>query len=171
MNDDKVINDEDKGPIGGTETPEIVFGLGASVRWRNWDFNAFFQGAASTYRIIGSELFLPGSGSGILGNIHSNYTDSWSVDNQRQDVFYPRFTYGTSQNNKQASTWWKKDMSFIRLKTLEFGYSFKDLRVFFSGNNLLCFSRFKLWDPEVGANDGLIYPTMRTYSIGATFTF
>ena len=86
-------------------------------------------------------------------------------------MFYPRFTYGTSQNNKQASTWWKKDMSFIRLKTLEFGYSFKDLRVFFSGNNLLCFSRFKLWDPEVGANDGLIYPTMRTYSIGATFTF
>ena len=171
MNDDDVINDEDKGPIGGTETPEIVFGLGASVRWKNWDLSAFFQGAANTYRIIGSNLFLPGSGSGILGNIHSNYTDSWSVDNQRQDVFYPRFTYGTSENNKQASSWWKKDMSFVRLKTLEFGYSFKALRVFFSGNNLFCFSGFKLWDPEVGADDGLIYPTMRTYSIGATFSF
>lgn len=171
MNKDNVINDEDKGPIGGTETPEIIFGLGASVRWKNWDLSAFFQGAASTYRVIGSDIFLPGSGSGILGNIHSNYTDSWSVDNQSQDVFYPRFSYGTNENNRQASTWWKKDMSFVRLKTLEFGYSFKSLRVFFSGNNLFSISGFKLWDPEVGANDGLIYPTMRTYSLGVTFTF
>lgn len=171
MNKDNIINDEDKGPIGGTETPEIIFGIGASVRWKNLDLSAFFQGAGSTYRVIGSDLFLPGSGSGVLGNIHTNYTDSWSVDNPRQDVFYPRFTYGTSQNNKQASTWWKKDMSFVRLKTLEVGYSFKKFRIFLSGNNLFCISAFKLWDPEVGANDGLIYPTMRTWSIGATVNF
>ena len=171
MNDDDIINDEDKGPIGGTETPEIIFGIGASLRWKNFDLSAFFQGAARTYRVIGSDLFLPGSGSGVLGNIHTNYVDSWSVDNPRQDVFYPRFTYGTSQNNKQASTWWKKDMSFVRLKTVELGYSFKKFRVFLSGNNLFCLSAFRLWDPEVGADDGLIYPTMRTYSIGATVNF
>ena len=62
-------------------------------------------------------------------------------------------------------------MSFVRLKTLEVGYSFKKFRIFLSGNNLFCISAFKLWDPEVGANDGLIYPTMRTWSIGATVNF
>ena len=170
-NGDNVINDEDKGPIGGTETPEIVYGFGASVYWKDLDFSIFMQGTANTYRIIGSDLFIPGSGSGVLGNIHTNYEDSWSMDNQRQDVFYPRFSYGSNLNNRQPSTWWKKKMSFLRVKTIEIGYTFDKVRIFLSANNPFCFSSFKLWDPEVGASDGLIYPTMRTYSMGLSVNF
>ncbi len=171
MNGDGVINDEDMGPIGGTENPEIIYGFGASARWKNLDVSVFLQGTANTYRLVGSDVFIPGSGSGVLGNIFTNYADSWSLDNQRQDVFYPRFSYGASLNNRQRSTWWKKDMGFLRVKTIEIGYTLKRFRVFVSGNNLFCFSKFKLWDPEIGANDGLIYPTMRSYSIGASVTF
>lgn len=172
MNGDNVINDEDMGPIGGTETPEIVYGFGASVYWKMLDFSIFLQGTGKTWRVIGSDLFIPGSGSGVLGNILSNYEDSWSPDNQRQDVFYPRFHYGSSLNNKQPSTWWKKDMSFLRVKTIEIGCTIADRwRIFLSANNPFCFSKFKLWDPEVGANDGLIYPTMRSVSLGATVSF
>ena len=171
MNGDGVINDEDMGPIGGTETPEIVYGFGASLRWRFIDFNIFLQGTGSTWRVIGSNLFIPGSGSGVLGNIHTNYADSWSPDNQRQDVFYPRFSYSTNLNNSQRSTWWKKNMSFLRVKTVEVGFTVSRFRIFVSGNNLFCFSKFKLWDPEIGANDGLIYPTMRSFSIGASCSF
>ena len=172
MNGDNVINDEDMGPIGGTETPEIVYGFGASVYWKMLDFSIFLQGTGKTWRVIGSDLFIPGSGSGVLGNILSNYEDSWSPDNQSQDVFYPRFHYGSSLNNKQSSTWWKKDMSFLRVKTIEIGCTIADRwRIFLSANNPFCFSKFKLWDPEVGANDGLIYPTMRSVSLGATVSF
>lgn len=171
-NHDGIINDEDKGPIGGTETPEIVYGFGGSVYWKNLDFSIFMQGTGNTWRIIGSDIFIPGSGSGVLGNILSNYEDSWSLDNQRQDVFYPRFRYGSSLNNRQPSTWWKKDMSFLRVKTIEVGYTIAEKwRVFLTANNPFCFSSFDLWDPEVGANDGLIYPTMRSFSIGASVTF
>ena len=171
LNGDGVIDDQDMGPIGGTETPEIVYGFGASARWKNLDVSVFLQGTANTWRIVGSDVFIPGSGSGVLGNILTNYADSWSPDSPRQDVFYPRFSYGSSLNNRQPSTWWKKSMSFLRVKTVEIGYTYKKCRFFVSGNNLFCFSNFKLWDPEVGANDGLIYPTMRSYSLGASVTF
>ena len=172
MNGDNIINDEDMGPIGGTETPEIVYGLGISLWWKNLDLNIFLQGTGNTWRIIGSDVFIPGSGSGVLGNIFDNYEDSWSVDNKSQNVFWPRFSYGNSLNNSQRSTWWKKDMSFLRVKTIEIGYTLnRKFRFFLSGNNLFCFSKFKLWDPEIGANDGLIYPTMRSYAIGVSMNF
>ncbi|MDC2624420.1 SusC/RagA family TonB-linked outer membrane protein [Bacteroides ovatus] len=181
MNGDGVINDEDKGPIGGTENPQIVYGFGAYGRYKNFDLSIFMQGVGKTSRIIGSDLFIPGSGSGVLGNIWSNYADRWTTENPSQDVFFPRLSESTSLNNKQPSTWWKKDMSFLRVKNIEFGYNFASditkkigagsARLFISGNNLFCFSNFKLWDPEIGANDGLIYPAMRTFSVGFDITF
>lgn len=181
MNGDGIINDEDKAPIGGTEIPQIVYGFGIYGRYKNIDLSVFMQGVGKTQRIIGSDLFIPGSGSGVLGNIHSNYIDRWTTDNPSQDVFYPRLSESTSLNNKQPSTWWKKDMSFLRVKNIEVGYNFtsntikrigaESARLFISGNNLFCFSDFKLWDPEIGANDGLIYPPMRTFSIGFDVTF
>lgn len=134
-----MIDDQDMGPIGGTETPEIVYGFGASARWKNLDVSVFLQGTANTWRIVGSDVFIPGSGSGVLGNILTNYADSWSPDSPRQDVFYPRFSYGSSLNNRQPSTWWKKSMSFLRVKTVEIGYTYKKCRFFVSGNNLFCF--------------------------------
>lgn len=181
MNNDGIIDDQDKAPIGGTENPQIVYGFGTYARFRNLDLSVFVQGVAKTHRIIGSDLFIPGSGSGVLGNIHSNYADRWTVENPSQDVFYPRLSESTSLNNKQPSTWWKKDMSFLRIKNIEVGYNFPkriiekmnvgNARLFLSGNNLFCISGFKLWDPEIGANDGLIYPPMRTFSVGFDITF
>ena len=52
----------------------------------------FFQGNDKTYRLIGGSYFSPGSGGGALGNIYTNYTDRWTVDNPRQDVFWPRLS-------------------------------------------------------------------------------
>ncbi len=49
-------------------------------------------------------------------NIFDNYQDRWTVDNQSQDVFYPRADYGPNANNSQKSTWWLRNMSFLRLK-------------------------------------------------------
>ena len=173
MNNDGKINEEDKGYIGGTNDPRIVYGFGGNLSWYGVDINVFFQGTGDTWRIIGgSNYFIPGSGQGVLGNVYANYNDRWTEENPSQDVFWPRLSEATNTNNNVASTWWKKDMSFLRLKTLEVGYSLpkkaleamhaKKFRISLSGNNLFCFSKFKMWDPELSTNDGLRYPTMRS---------
>ena len=71
--------------------------------------------------------------------------------------------------------------SFLRWKSLEFGYTVptnvlkkvfvKNFRIYFSGTNLLTFSPFKLWDPEMGGGKGMAYPTQRTFNLGVQITF
>lgn len=182
MNDDGVIDASDQGYIGGTSTPRIVYGFGANMEYRDFDFSFFFQGTGDVYRIIGgTQYFIPGSGQGVLGNVYSNYTDCWTEENPSQNVFWPRLSESTNPNNNVASTWWKKNMSFLRLKSVEFGYTLpksvsraicaNTIRFFVSGNNLFYFSKFKLWDPELDTADGLKYPSMRSVMLGFQVKF
>jgi hypothetical protein len=181
INDDGVINSLDECPIGGTVDPQIVYGFGASILYKQIDFSFFFQGNGKTYRVIGGNNFIPGSGDGSMGNIYDNYKDRWTVDNPSQDAFWPRLSSYNHANNTQSSTWWLKDMSMLRLKNIEIGYSFpkqtvlpnyiKSARIFLAGSNLLQFSKFKLWDPEIGFSNGLRYPIMKSASIGLEIDF
>lgn len=182
MNGDGKITNVDQGYIGGTTTPTIVYGFGANVDWKGIDFGFFFQGSANTYRIIGgTNYFIPGSGQGVLGNVYANYNDRWTEEKPSQDVFWPRLSETTNPHNNVASTWWKKDMSYLRLKTIELGYTLPQMvlekmhatnfRVFITGNNPIYFSSFKLWDPELDSNDGLRYPQMRSIQVGLQVGF
>jgi TonB-linked SusC/RagA family outer membrane protein len=180
-NADGVINALDEGFIGGTRDPQIIYGFGSTSKYKQVDLSFFFQGVGKSYEIIGqggedSARFIPGSGTGTLGNIYTNYDDRWTEENPSQDVFWPRLSYGTNTNNSVASTWWKKDMSFIRLKSVELGYSMKKataeklklggLRAYVSGNNLFYISKFKLWDPELDTRTGLKYPSTKSILFG-----
>lgn len=182
MNDDGVIDAKDEGYIGGTTSPRIVYGFGGNVQYKDFDFSFFFQGTGDSYRVIGgTQYFIPGSGQGVLGNVYANYTDCWTEENPSQDVFWPRLSESTSPNNNVASTWWKKDMSFLRLKSIEFGYTLprsvtkaiysNNIRFFVSGNNLFYISKFRLWDPELDTSDGLKYPSMRSVMFGCQLNF
>lgn len=180
VNNDGMISSLDESPIGGTFDPQIVYGFGSTVRYRQFDFGFFFQGNGRTYRIIGGSNFIPGCGAG-MGNIYDNYADHWTVENPSQDSFWPRLSSTTNSNNTQASTWWLRNMSMLRLKNVEVGYSFskqhllpnfiKSARIFVSGNNLLQFSKFKMWDPEVDTSNGLRYPIMKSFSVGFDVNF
>ena len=180
VNNDGKINEYDKKAIGGTVDPEIVYGFGLNLVYKNFDFGVLFQGTGRTWRMLSSNI-IPGNSQGSLYNVFSNYEDRWTVDNPRQDVFYPRLTYGDNTNNKEASTWWLKDMSFLRLKNIEIGYSLpqkwadrsfiSSARIFLRGTNLLTFSGFKLWDPELDSADGGKYPLMMSISGGLEFKF
>ncbi|MGH2624909.1 MAG: hypothetical protein ACRDE7_14675, partial [Sphingobacterium sp.] len=100
-----------------------------------------------------------------------------SEENQNLYAQYPRL--GTSvtsiANNLQSSNWWMRDGSFLRLKSVEFGYQLpkevaqklhlENLRVYLSGMNLVTFSKFKLWDPEQGGN-AFAYPLQRVFNLG-----
>lgn len=184
VNGDNVIDEKDRSAIGGTTDPQLVYGFGVSLNYKGFDFGFLFQGSGLTYRTIGrGSFFLPGSTQGATGNIYTNAYDSWTAENPSQDVFYPRLTIGTNANNSQESTWWLKDMSLIRLKNLELGYSFPtklirqagmhSARIFARGTNLFYLSEFKLWDPELSTpdNNGLRYPIMRSYSLGLQVNF
>jgi len=181
INADGVVDALDVTSIGGTEDPQIVFGFGTNMRYKSIDFGFFLQGLSSTYRIIGGSNFIPGSANGSMGNIFSNVSDRWTLENPSQDVFYPRLSDYQSSNNNMASTWWLRDMSFIRLRNVEVGYSLptswinpaqlKNARIFLRGNNLFTISDFKLWDPELGVNNGMRYPIMKSISMGLELNF
>ena len=180
LNGDGEITAVDETSIGGTSVPEIVYGFGATVRYKSIDLGIFFQGTGNTDRILGGETWLPGSSLGA-GNIYSNIDDRWTPENPNQNVFWPRMGDKAVANNERPSTWWLRDMSFLRLKNLELGYTLppvwtnkigvRNCRLFLRGTNLLTFSKFKLWDPELETNDGLRYPQMKSISIGLSINF
>jgi len=178
---DGSITTLDRKAIGGTYDPQIVYGFGGNASYKNFDINVFFQGNARTHRFIGGNNFMPGSTMGAMGNILDNYNDRWTPENPSQNVFYPRLTYGQNENNSQESTWWLRDMSMMRLKDIEVGYTFpkemsgkiglSSLRIYMKGTNLLTFSGFKLWDPEVDSRHGAKYPIMKSLSLGLNVNF
>lgn len=93
---------------------------------------------------------------------------------------YPRLTYGWNNNNYRNSTFWLRDGSYLRLKNVEIGYTLpksltsriniQNVRVYLMGTNLLTFSDFKLWDPELGSSNGQKYPLSRTFTLGMTIS-
>ena len=181
LDGDGSVTTMDIKPIGGTWDPQIVYGFSANVSYKNFDFNVFFQGTGRTFRFIGGDHFLPGSSMGAMGNIFTNYQDRWTPERPRQDVFYPRLSYGPNENNTQNSTWWLRNMSMLRMKDVELGYTLPKewvshiglsrFRLYVKGNNLLTFSRFKLWDPELGTGNGSKYPIMKAFSFGLDINF
>ena len=112
--------------------------------------------------------------------LQSIANDHWSEDNRNIYAFWPRLSTYLNNNNTQVSTWWMRDGSFLRLKQMEFGYTLpqkltkkwhmNSLRFYVSGTNLLCWSNFKMWDPEQGSS-ALNYPLQRTINIGLNVTF
>ena len=180
VNKDGKIDIYDQSPIGGTQDPEIVYGFGLNLAWKGFDFGVLFQGTGRMWRLMSANI-IPGYDTGGYYNVFSNYEDRWTVDNPSQDVFYPRLTYGPNTNNGVASSWWLKNMSYLRLKNIELGWSIPQrwadrsflsgARVFLRGTNVLTFSGFKLWDPELNSADGGRYPLMRSFSAGVEFKF
>ena len=184
INGDGVVNTYDQVAIGYTTTPEINYGFGVSVGWKGFDFSVFFSGVDHVTRIIGGAN-LYGSSSNVIrnGQVFADVAvNRWTLDNQNPNAPYPRMSLTLDNtNNKQSSTYWQRDMSFLRLKNAEIGYTLpkrltkkagmSTVRFYIQGLNLLTFSDFDLWDPELNSNYGNQYPTMRTYTLGVNVKF
>ena len=168
VNGDGVINTYDQVMLSSYGTmPRIQYGLGLNIDYKGFNFGVFFNGSAM--RKIMTNGITP------FGQYNYNVAqfiadDYWSTDNQNPDAAYPRLGINDSDvaNNTVASSFWMRNGNFIRFKTLEIGYSFPHVRLYFSGNNLAVFSPFKNWDPELSWNS---YPLQRTFNLGAQITF
>lgn len=168
-NCDGIINTNDCVYMGYPEDPEIVYGFGPSMKYKNWDFSFFFQGAARTSILMsGFHPFGKNATRGVMKFIADDY---WSESNPNPNAAYPRLTRDTNANNTVNSSYWLRNGAFLKLKNAEIGYTFKMFRAYLNGSNLLTFSPFKHWDPEMGGGSGMKYPTQRVFNIGIQFTF
>jgi TonB-linked SusC/RagA family outer membrane protein len=187
VNGDGKITELDQVPIGYPTSPEIVYGFGVSTGYKAFDFSCFFQGLArESFWIdltddlangrIGTSPFIDRQ-SALL---KAYADDHWSEDNRNLYALFPRLSETHITNNEYTSTWFMQNGAFLRLKSLEMGYTLpvkttkkigvSNLRLYLSGTNLLTFSKFKLWDPEMGGN-GLGYPVQKVYNIGFQLSF
>jgi len=188
VNKDGIINQDDQVPIGLPTTPQIIYGFGVSAGFKGFDINAFFQGLAREsffinatsqndryWGLYGTTPFV--NNAQILKAYAENH---WSEENQSLYALWPRLSTYDIANNQQQSTWWLRDGSFMRLKSLEIGYTFpksltrrgymENLRIYFNGLNLITWSHFNLWDPEM-AGQGFGYPIQKVFNVGINANF
>jgi len=198
MNNDGVIDLLDQAPIGYPAVPEINYGFGMSAGYKGFDLSFFFSGSSRSSFFINSSDMAPfiqrtiNSAGAITTNLSSGNArmngglakfiadDHWTELTQNPYAAWPRLSDIEITNNTQTSTWWLREGSFLRLKSTEIGYSLPNrlseklkmssLRFYLSGTNLLLFSKFKLWDVELGSN-GLNYPLQRVYNLGINISF
>ena len=185
INNDGIIDINDEVPIGYPTTPEIIYGFGISSSYKNFDFSFFFQGSARSSFFIDAYRTSPfiDTAGGAIGNnalLTAWANDHWSENDRDLYAAWPRLSDQLIDNNNRNSTWWLRDGGFLRLKSMEFGYSINPesfekfkleaLRIYLSGTNLLTFSKFKIWDVEMGGN-GLGYPIQRGINLGINMNF
>lgn len=185
--DGKITWDQDMVPIGRSSIPEMVFGLNLGAEWKGFDFSMFWQGAAMF------DVNLCGIyDSGIRDDTFYTrpfYADgntpyylvegSWRPDNP--NAKFPRLGIEARDNGGKFSSWWVKDGTYLRLKSVQLGYTlpkkltekagFRTIRAYVSGGNLLTICGLDYMDPEMpGVNQGY-YPQQRTYEFGLNITF
>ncbi len=178
-NEDHAIDGEDR-IIVGSSIPKYNYSFGFDIKYKNFGLNTFFQGVSGVDIYPTANLAFPfNNGAGITKEWE---TESWTPDNP--DAKLPLLTTATgATENFQNSTFWLKDASYLRLKNVQINYNFPEewisklsvtnLTLFANANNLLTFSKFKMFDPEKNiGNDNLYeYPSLKTFSFGLNITF
>ncbi len=178
---DGVIDSNDECVIGNPQSyPLMVFGLTATANWKGFDLSLFFQGAGLTSYNTQNFMTFP------FFNNNSNadyeyYNNRWTPGHQ--DAKYPIAWPSPVANSTQASDFWQRNASYMRLKNAQFGYTIpqsvlqkiqiKSIRIYLASQNLFTISGLKFMDPEssVYNTDGTFYPSMKSYTIGANVTF
>jgi TonB-linked SusC/RagA family outer membrane protein len=200
INGDYKIDRNDKVPIGYPFVPEINYGFGLSFGYKNVDFSCFFQGSARSSFWIDAKAtapFINDMGNDVTANraLLQAYADNhWSQTNMNVYALWPRLApifmsnngFGSGRDHdgsgedEQLSTWFMRNGAFLRVKSVELGYTLpkqwtesiklQNIRFYASGTNLFVFSKFKMWDPEMGSN-GLAYPVQRVINLGVKLDF
>lgn len=178
---DGKIDEHDHTVIGyANGQPEMIFGLAPTISWKGFDFNALFQGATRTSISLGETLVMPFFDSGSATKLQ--FTDHWTPDNP--NARYPRLTSEVTVNNhRQPSSWWVRDATYVRLKSVEIGYTIPksllnhigvgSIRLYASGQNLWTWTPFikEIVDPEAGSANGKYYMQQSVYAFGMNITF
>ena len=186
LNKDGIISELDQKVIGKSEIPDINFGLNFMAGWKNFDLSVLFQGA-SGYTHIPSALRNPFRGPDE-GNGFAAWTDSWhkaDYDDPYSEWVagkFPSIRLEDNAGNSRISTFWTTDAYYIRLKSIELGYTLpkkwikkvgiNNCRVFTNGYNLLTITNIDYVDPEAAEGwMSFYYPQLRVISFGFNINF
>lgn len=179
FNNDGKIDSEDK-QFCGDYYPDFTYGLNFSLSYKNWDCNLFFQGVQNVEIFAGYKLstYQPTQGYNLLDKA----LNAWSETNTGSGI--PKLQLiDSNRNYSTESDWYLEDGSYLRLKNVTIGYTLPEkvtniigtsrVRLFFTGQNLLTFTKYDGFDPEVGSNglDMMKYPQSRTLMFGANINF
>ena len=177
---DGKLTNADKTYIGNAN-PDFIYGFNSNLSYKNFELNIFLQG---TY---GNDLFNLSSVAYAydfvsgLNMIKGVLTDSWTPTNT--NAKYPVTSRNTSVN---VSNRFVENGSYLRLKNIQLAYNFsfknaginkviESLQLYASGQNLLTFTKYTGWDPEVNSNgfgiDNNSYPMSKTFTFGVRARF
>jgi len=188
FNGDGVIDNSDIQPLGHGSTPRMYYGLNLGANYMGFDLTVFLQGAAGHDIYISGDVLDPFIQQG-LGNGFAIMTDRW----HREDPTDPYSTWipGTMPaarttglaDNRSDNSWSLHTADYLRLKTLELGYTtpairtlgVSKIRVYANCNNLLTFTKrdglMEYVDPESDQSRLRYYPQMKTFNFGVNITF
>ncbi len=177
--DDGDIDSDDK-QFCGDYYPDFTYSININLGYKNWDCSMMFQGVQNVEVFAGWKYstLQPIQGYNLLADAQ----DYWSESNTGADIPYAKFV-DSNGNYTTASDWYLEDGSYLRLKTMTIGYTLPSniltrvgiskLRLYCTGQNLLTFTNYSGFDPEVGEYglDMLKYPQSRTVMFGASLSF
>ena len=178
--DGRITPEYDK-TIIGSNIPRYTYSFRGDFGWKNLDFSFVIQGVGKCDGYLtGSARHAFQDMAAYPQKIHLQRYNV--VSNPDPNAPYPRLTYNTSFNQSTFSTYWLEDASYLRLKNVQIGYTFpkkwmkkariENLRVYFSGDNLLTVSDFfYAYDPETPVSSGGYYPQVKTFVVGLNITF
>ena len=186
LNNDGVINSQDRNVIGRGLRPDVFYGMNLFGTWKGFDLTILLQGATNYSTYFGNEIQRPFFNG---GNTYDYFTDRW----HREDVYdpnsawiagkYPTTRLNGTDNNSLLSSFWATNAYYLRIKNVDLGYSFnstflekaniKGLRIYTNANNLFTFTNVKYIDPEVTDESiqGRYYPQQRVISFGIQAKF
>jgi len=190
VNGDGVINSYDIVPIGYSNIPELTYGFGLSMYYKDLDFSMLFQGSGNStffYGGYGMQPFYGGETGNVL-TIVADQTNRWTPASysgnpatENPNARFPRMSYGENKNNTVNSTYWQANGRYLRFKNLEVGYTLpraalkgihvSSCRVYFSGFNIFVWDLVKMWDPELASGNGTSYPIQTTFNLGLNMKF
>lgn len=180
LNKDGIINTDDVTDIGYPTRPAYTFGLNYGVNYKGWSLTMNWAGAAQRSLVLEQQYrnYFNGKMGGLM-MFHVN--EHWTPETA-ETATLPRFSEVSASNNTQTSSVWIRNGNYLRLKTLQLGYTFTDrvflkkigisqLAITLSGYNLLTFTGFDILDPESRPGWGSTYPVSRIYNLGLNITF
>ncbi|SHF80494.1 TonB-linked outer membrane protein, SusC/RagA family [Mariniphaga anaerophila] len=183
-NEDGVIDGLDYYPVATSGYPMLSFGLTLNAEWKGFDINALFQGNAMSNVDYPEQLKQPLYWD---RNALNQFTDRWHLTDPNDPNSEWISGYYPSTNTKWTTNYWGseryvQDASYLRLKSLEIGYSLPDkiltkagiqkVRLYVSGYNLYTWTGIKYLDPEHPSDTyGYLYPLVKTYNFGINVTF
>jgi TonB-linked SusC/RagA family outer membrane protein len=176
INGDKKINANDNVVIGKPLNPAIIYGLNTNFSWKGFGLSMLWQGAAEGSIYLSNEAALPFFNG---AKVFREQLDSWTPDNR--NARYPIASPSPTTNNMQTSSFWIRSGSYLRLRTMQVGYSLPEIiismlkirsaRVYVSGQNLLTFAAEKYIDPEFSNNRARYYFQQKVYAFGINVGF